>query len=316
METANSPEENTTMKGLLATTGLGLCLLATASAFAAEGYVTHNARLRAGPDVSYPTVLRLRAGTAVDIEGCVDNWSWCDVGIGEDRGWIAGNYLQQEYQGRRVLVPSYGVRIGIPIISFVFGSYWNDHYRHRSWYGNRDHWSHVRPHYGSIRVDERRHSDGISRDTTRSASYRPNSSVLHASEPSRQTAVAAPHRSYQERSRATVAPQPSSVREQPSMHDGGDMARRAEHNATTAAPARHEAMPSAVVVHHDASQSGSMNGRRDARQPRDVAEARAPHASARGMQEKSAHGHGNAPERGNKGKDRDKGKDKDNGKGG
>lgn len=143
------------MKRSLLSVALSLSCLATASAFAADGYVTGNVNLRAGPDVSYPSVDMLPAGTSVAIYGCVDGWSWCDVSTGDDRGWVAGAFLQEVYDGRRVYVADYGVRIGIPIVSFVFGTYWTDHYRNRSWYGNRDHWSHIQPHYRPIaRHDE------------------------------------------------------------------------------------------------------------------------------------------------------------------
>ena len=138
------------MKRILVASILGCSVLAAASpAFAGQGYLVANVALRAGPDVAYPSVVGLRAGTPVGIEGCVDGWSWCDVTTGNDRGWVPANYLQEDYQGQRVLVPQYGVQIGIPIVSFVFGSYWDNYYSHRSWYHNRDHWSHVQPHYAS-----------------------------------------------------------------------------------------------------------------------------------------------------------------------
>jgi uncharacterized protein YraI len=135
------------MNRLFVTALAGLSLVASAAAFAGEGYITANASLRAGPDLGYPVVMRLRAGTPVGIEGCVDGWSWCDVVVGEDRGWVSGAYLQEEYEGRRVLIRDYGVRIGVPIVSFVFGDYWDHYYRGRSWYGHRDRWSHVQPRY-------------------------------------------------------------------------------------------------------------------------------------------------------------------------
>jgi len=136
------------MKRILLTAALaGASLAAATTAFAAEGYVTANVSLRAGPDSGYPAVIGLRAGTPVYIQGCVDGWSWCDVSLGDDRGWVSGAYLQEEYGGRRVLVRDYGVRIGIPIVSFVFGDYWDHYYRGRSWYGNRDRYSRVQPRY-------------------------------------------------------------------------------------------------------------------------------------------------------------------------
>ena len=133
------------MKRILSVAALSL--FATTAAFAGQGYVTINVNLRAGPDSGYPDVAMLQGGTPVAIEGCVDGWSWCDVAYGDSRGWVPANYLQQEYQGQRVLVPEYGVRIGIPVVSFVFGSYWDSYYRDRSWYGSRERWSRVTPQY-------------------------------------------------------------------------------------------------------------------------------------------------------------------------
>ena len=124
-----------------------LSFAAATAAFAADGYVTGDVNLRAGPDPSYPSVATLSAGTSVAIQGCVDGWSWCDVASGDNRGWVAGDFLQEEYGGRRVLVPDYGVQIGIPIVSFVFATYWDNNYRNRSWYSDRSRWSQVRPQY-------------------------------------------------------------------------------------------------------------------------------------------------------------------------
>jgi uncharacterized protein YraI len=140
------------MKRNLVTAALSFSFFATASAFAAEGYITGSANLYSGPDTSYPSVSMLNDGTAVVMEGCVDGWSWCDVASGDNRGWVDGNFLQEEYQGQRVLVPQYAVQIGIPVVSFSFGTYWDDHYRNRSWYGERERFSHVTPHFRPAQV--------------------------------------------------------------------------------------------------------------------------------------------------------------------
>ena len=92
----------------------------------------------------------MSAGSAVAIEGCIDGWSWCDVEAGDNRGWVPGGYLQEQYGGQLVLVPDYGVQIGIPIVAFVFGTYWDNYYRNRPWYGQRERWSHFAPQYRSM----------------------------------------------------------------------------------------------------------------------------------------------------------------------
>lgn len=176
------------MQRTLLSMALSLSCFVATSAFAADGYVTGNVNLRAGPDVSYPSVDMLPAGTSVAIFGCVDGWSWCDVANGNDRGWVAGSFLQEEYQGRRVYIPEYGVRIGIPIVGFVFGTYWADHYHNRSWYGSRDHWSHIQPHYRPIVRHDEYH--GNSHDYSHT-SHTPSQPSNHGSRPAEYTVAPA-----------------------------------------------------------------------------------------------------------------------------
>ncbi|WP_430389798.1 SH3 domain-containing protein [Dyella sp. 20L07] len=141
------------MKRIHAMAALSFSMFALTSVMAADGYVTGQVNMRAGPDLGYPSVITLDAGTEVSIQGCVNGWSWCDVITGDNRGWVGGNYLQEDYQGQRVFIPSYGAQIGIPVITFVFGSYWDSYYRNRPWYGQREHWSHVTPDYRPVAVN-------------------------------------------------------------------------------------------------------------------------------------------------------------------
>jgi uncharacterized protein YraI len=125
----------------LATLSLASAALAfPALAQAADAYVTGDVNLRAGPDPDYPLIDQIPAGTEVDVQGCTDGWEWCDVIVYGNRGWVAGNYIEYEYQDQPVLLPEYGAEIGIPIVSFVIGNYWDHYYRGRPFYRERDRW--------------------------------------------------------------------------------------------------------------------------------------------------------------------------------
>ena len=122
-----------------------LCALAAPGvASAATAFVVTDLNLRAGPSTAYPAVAVLGAGTTVEVFGCLGGYSWCDVAIGPSRGWVAGQYLEYLYQDRRVLLPAYGPTIGLPIISFTFGDYWERHYVSRPFYRERDRYRAIR----------------------------------------------------------------------------------------------------------------------------------------------------------------------------
>lgn len=202
-----SANEHTMMKHTNLIAVAALSLFTSASAFASGGYVRGNVQMYAGPDYGYPGVFMLSAGSPVAIEGCIDGWSWCDVEVGGNRGWVPGGYLQEEYGGQLVLIPSYGVQIGIPIVTFVFGTYWNDYYRNRPWYGQRERWSHFSPQYrsvssrnGSYVGNPGRSAAGQSRGTT----YTSHARVTGSPE---RTGAASVHTVHSARPSAASAPQ-------------------------------------------------------------------------------------------------------------
>jgi len=119
-----------------------LLLCAPLAASAVEGWVVADISLQAGPDPAYPSIEQLPAGTPVTIAGCVDGWTWCDVitQYDGDRGWVPGTFLQEEYSGQRVYIIDYGARIGIPVVSFSVGLYWDRYYHNRPFYAKRQEW--------------------------------------------------------------------------------------------------------------------------------------------------------------------------------
>lgn len=120
--------------------GLALLLVAPLWAQASDGFVTANVNLRAGPDVDYPWIATIPGGSRVTIQGCTAGWGWCDVIAFGNRGWMLGDYLRYDYGNRRALLPEYGARVGIPIVTFVIGNYWGNYYRERPFYRHRSYW--------------------------------------------------------------------------------------------------------------------------------------------------------------------------------
>jgi len=116
-----------------------LCAI-PAAALAQEAYTNRTANVRAGPDRTYPVVGQLPPGAGLQVMGCIDDYSWCDVVFGDNRGWVYAGSLSYPYQSGRVPILGYGAVIGLPIITFSLGNYWDSYYRGRPWYRNRSYW--------------------------------------------------------------------------------------------------------------------------------------------------------------------------------
>jgi uncharacterized protein YraI len=119
---------------------IALALFAPVFAYANDGFLVSDISLQSGPDSEYPPIGDLQAGTEVDVQGCIEGYAWCDVIVGDDRGWVPGSYLEEEYDNQPVFLVDYGPRIGIPVVSFSIGTYWDAHYHNRPFYGQRTEW--------------------------------------------------------------------------------------------------------------------------------------------------------------------------------
>jgi uncharacterized protein YraI len=110
----------------------------TLPASAAEAYTTSTSWLRTGPDSNFPFIERVPRDSLVDVIGCTDGYDWCDIDYDGERGWFSGRRLQFVYQGQRGSLRELAPLLGLMILQFRFGDYWNDHYRERPWYNDRN----------------------------------------------------------------------------------------------------------------------------------------------------------------------------------
>lgn len=108
---------------------------------ATQGFSTANVNMRSGPSTAYPAVVVIPNGAPLTIHGCLSDTPWCDVSFSYGRGWVAGRYVQAIYRQNRVyVVPRYYRDLGVPIITFESGRYWDRYYRDRDFYRERDRW--------------------------------------------------------------------------------------------------------------------------------------------------------------------------------
>jgi uncharacterized protein YraI len=120
---------------------LGVALALPVAAHAATAYTNANVNMRAGPNPEFPLVATIPAGAPVYVNGCIAGYTWCDVTVnGYDRGWIYADYLSYPYQNQPVTIISGGPTLGLPIVTFSIGNYWDSYYRQRPWYSNRGYW--------------------------------------------------------------------------------------------------------------------------------------------------------------------------------
>ena len=104
-------------------------------------YASKAVNMRAGPSRDYPVVATLSSGSSMTIYGCLQGYTWCDVVVGRYRGWVYSNNIVYPYLGRNVPVMTYGPTIGLGIVQFSIGNYWDNYYTDYPWYAQRQNWA-------------------------------------------------------------------------------------------------------------------------------------------------------------------------------
>jgi uncharacterized protein YraI len=125
----------------LALLAVSLSVLPVAAPAQAPSATTaQRVNVRAGPARDYPVVTILPAAYVVSVQGCLPEYTWCDVIAGSSRGWVYAGNLGYFHEGRHVPLRESGPVAGVAVVDFILEDYWRQHYQGRPWYGERDRW--------------------------------------------------------------------------------------------------------------------------------------------------------------------------------
>lgn len=123
----------------LGAAAFALAIVGASAAHAQSITTATTVELRAGPGPWYPAVVVLAPQTQVAVQGCVADYSWCDIAAGGYRGWVYAGYINYMPANGAATAPlmNWGSELRIPVVPFAVDRYWGEHYRDRRWYGDR-----------------------------------------------------------------------------------------------------------------------------------------------------------------------------------
>ena len=77
---------------------------------------TGHLNVRSGPGFQYPVVAQMDANTRFPVTGCIQDYSWCSVVVGNVPGWASAPYLVTDAGGKPTNLQVSGAQLGIPIV--------------------------------------------------------------------------------------------------------------------------------------------------------------------------------------------------------
>jgi len=89
--------------------------LAVVAVFSPTGHLN----VRSGPGFQYPVVAQMPANARFPVTGCLQDYSWCSVVVGNVTGWASAPYLVTEAGGKPTNLQVSGAQLGIPIVAVV-----------------------------------------------------------------------------------------------------------------------------------------------------------------------------------------------------
>jgi len=103
------------MIGLASLAGAALIAgsaLAVPAVFSPTGHLN----VRSGPGFQYGVVAQMPANTRFPVTGCIQDYSWCSVVVGNVTGWASAPYLVTDAGGKPTNLQVSGAQLGVPIV--------------------------------------------------------------------------------------------------------------------------------------------------------------------------------------------------------
>jgi uncharacterized protein YraI len=73
--------------------------------------------VRSGPGFQYGVVAQMPANMRFPVTGCIQDYSWCSVVVGNVTGWASAPYLVTDAGGKPTNLQASGAELGIPIVA-------------------------------------------------------------------------------------------------------------------------------------------------------------------------------------------------------